>query len=454
MSRWRRLRRILGYAFGAVVLLIITAWWYWHLDTPDPFPNYELNLRRSSKGETPLRAGAAKIDITPDLPESWTDRDGDAKFSIEAGDTFGDADGDGEFDAVWIAGFDVGRPAVSVHDKLWARACVVESGDVRVGFVSLDLVGLFHSSVLRIREALSKEQDSGRPLVDYLVVASTHNHEGPDTMGLWGPDEWTSGVDREYVRRVEDAVAKAIQESVRSLETATLQVRSSQYGDGVVVHDYKRRPFVIDDTLGVLHFERSNGEGIATVVHWSCHPETLGDENLAISSDFPHWLREGVERGVPKGSNGSPPRDGRGGICLFLNGAIGGMITSLAMDLPDFESGAVISKSTKSGPGLPWSRPRSVGLHVAAEVLRRLDSEGPSFERLPLRVRARTFHVGIANPIFRLAGKLGRLDRGTFNGHLRSEVAIVDLGPGSSRDDSWRALSGSRPRQSREPGGS
>ena len=47
--------------------------------------------------------------------------------------------------------------------------------------VSVDLVGYFNNEVETIRSLIDPTQ------IDYVVVSSTHQHEGPDTLGIWGP---------------------------------------------------------------------------------------------------------------------------------------------------------------------------------------------------------------------------------------------------------------------------
>src|SRR5580765_1824289 len=75
---------------------------------------------------------------------------------------------------VYVAGFGFNRIATGVHDPLMARAVVIEHDHDRIGFLSVDVVGLFREQVLAIRKRL--------PGIRYLLVASTHNHEGPDTL--------------------------------------------------------------------------------------------------------------------------------------------------------------------------------------------------------------------------------------------------------------------------------
>jgi hypothetical protein len=80
---------------------------------------------------------------------------------------------------VYMAGFDLDRKATGVHDDLWARAAAVSDGRQRIAVVAVDLIGFFHADVLKARERLQQRVPGA-----VLVVASTHDHEGPDTMGL------------------------------------------------------------------------------------------------------------------------------------------------------------------------------------------------------------------------------------------------------------------------------
>jgi hypothetical protein len=99
--------------------------------------------------------------------------------------------------AVWIAGYGHGRQATGVHDELWSRGLVVSVGSgtqqKTVALVSLDLIGYHYPEVLKIRSAFARTHREMK--IDHLLVACTHVHEGPDTMGLWGKTQQQSGID-------------------------------------------------------------------------------------------------------------------------------------------------------------------------------------------------------------------------------------------------------------------
>ena len=60
---------------------------------------------------------------------------------------------------------------------------------------SVDVIGLFYEDVLKIRDQVKAQA----PEVSHLIVASTHVHEGPDTLGLWGPDPLHTGINGNYL---------------------------------------------------------------------------------------------------------------------------------------------------------------------------------------------------------------------------------------------------------------
>ena len=137
-----------------------------------------------------LRAGFAERDITPEIPDSWADLDGNAQFDPDI-DSWVDGNGNGEFDAVWMAGFQNNRPAQGVELPLKAVATVLDDGEQRLAIVAADTIGLMRAFVEDLRSHVPEELG-----LDYVMVHATHNHEGPDTQGLWGasplPPGWTT----------------------------------------------------------------------------------------------------------------------------------------------------------------------------------------------------------------------------------------------------------------------
>src|SRR5260221_3894238 len=119
---------------------------------------------------------------------------------------------------VFIAGFGHNRRATGVADPLFARAVVLRHGKQTIALVSIDVVGFFHANVELVRKQL--------PGFEYVLVSSTHNHEGPDTLGLWGKSPFASGVDADYMKLLEERIVKAVKAAEAELRPATATIAS------------------------------------------------------------------------------------------------------------------------------------------------------------------------------------------------------------------------------------
>lgn len=310
----------------------------------EPLP---LDMPKMKAGVTYV--GAARIDLTPEITETFTDLNGNHSFDgcldQPAGGTeacpepFDDADGDGWFDAVWIGGFGPLRPANEVHDPVEARAMVVGQDGEYLAFVALDFVGLGSPRIHAAKAAL--EADGFDP--DRLLVASSHNHQGPDTMGLWGnPYDFgdpVSGMDPAFQERVTAAIEQSVRDAASAMEPVSLHIGRLHMRDvsptlngpvfgGVnpdqrmhgMIHD-GRDPVVVSDQLLVLQGRREDGSVVATWTNWSGHPEVRGSDNNAISSDWVGVMREVIEAE-------------HGGVALHFPECLGGMQSALGGDLP------------------------------------------------------------------------------------------------------------------------
>ena len=126
-------------------------------------------------------------------------------------ETFNDLDGSGTFDAIFVAGFGNERVATGIHDPVKATALFLSKDDDYMIFVGLDLVGLMYNRVLEARQLL---EDKGFD-PSKVIIASSHNHEGPDTVGYWGnPLAKISGVNKEFQNQIAAKILKAVEAAV------------------------------------------------------------------------------------------------------------------------------------------------------------------------------------------------------------------------------------------------
>ncbi|MFK7925578.1 MAG: hypothetical protein AB8H47_26740 [Bacteroidia bacterium] len=412
MKKW--LLRIL---LLILVLLLGFGFWMNH-NLSDRFPGYKVDIDIPAGNAMPLRAGFAKVSISPELADTWIDVNQDSMYKAEDGDTYEDLNGNGEFDAAWIAGFGKHRAAKSIHDSLWARAMVIDDGHTRMAVVVIDAIGFGHDDVIRVRQQIPESTN-----LTYTTIASTHTHEAPDLVGLWGPGDLISGVDPVYQELVIRRTAEAVTEAVANLRPARLRIGEDLTGAIPLVVD-TRKPEVLDPGITVLQFlDLEADTTLGSLFAWADHPETLWSRNMQISSDFPHYVREGMERGIYQAD--SVVIEGLGGVCVYINGAIGGLMTTH----PTTPIADMFADTAYLTPS--FAKIEAQGLQLARLGLNALaDSSVTELQSASISLRAKTIDIPLDNVLFQLAAALGVLDRGMSQWmHMRTEVAAWELGP-------------------------
>ncbi len=276
-------------------------------------------------------------------PNKWNDCGYDGLCPGDPGYTEpDDGEGDGIMQGAFIAGFSAGRPAqycpeeligcdgseccVSklAHDDLKVQISVMRVGDVTVGFAALDAVGWFHTDIERIRRRISKDVD-----LDLFIMGASHSHEGPDTVGQWGPGAGiplSTGRDPKFIQKIYDETVAGVEEAIANLEPATAFAGVIDEGvEGLAFND-SRTPFIIDDNIPVVRLVRkSDGSPIATMLSVANHAEAVWASNPYLTSDYFHYVRKYVREGLDAAGE-SPALDGLGGVTVLFAGAVGGLL--------------------------------------------------------------------------------------------------------------------------------
>jgi hypothetical protein len=405
---------------AALLLFLAAAAFVWvRVRMHGPYRAYRVDTAFTSAPaaatNAPLLAGVAVRDITPDLAQfdPWQDVDGNSKFEPDKGDTWEDRNGNGAFDFVWLGGFDMNRPAQGVNDPLWARALAFRHGGVTVALVSIDCVGLTHERFIKARKLL--EARGVRP--DYVLFSSTHTHNSPDTMGIWSYRPLFSKFSEAYVDHILAQACDAVAEAVAKLAPVEATLAAVDLPPEGFVRD-SRPPLVYDRQLHAVRLTRAGtDETVATLVSWGNHPEAMGGKNPLLSSDFPHYLREAMEQGLPA-PNGMA---GFGAPCVFLQGPVGGLMTPLGLHVPD-RNGQFVH--TENGVGKTRALGENVALRAAAAL------RGPAARRMTNLVIAgvaKTVFAPIEGP-YKYPLMLGLIHPGWYDGKAKTEVAALSIG--------------------------
>ncbi|MDN5217071.1 hypothetical protein QQ020_33680 [Fulvivirgaceae bacterium BMA12] len=413
MKKW--LLRIL-----VVFLLFVAGVAIWVLrNRRDRHPDYQVDLH-IKPGQQPgrLTVGFGLQTITPTISDTWNDVNKDARYREEDGDTYNDLNNNGKFDPVWIAGFHNRKPANGIHDEVWARAMVIDDGNTRLAFVVLDAIGFMHDDVVDIRELIPEEWG-----IDYTMIASTHTHESNDLIGIWGPDEFHSGVDPQEMERLKQQTVKAIAQAIESSRPAKLLFAQDISGtDEALVKD-TRKPIVKAPGVFVMHVVDAETDAtLGTLVNWANHPEVLWSKNLLISSDFPHYIREAVEKGVV--SDTTRLKAGLGGTTIYFNGAIGGLMAPHpSIGIPDAFTDSLYFEPS-------YDKAKAIGDQIGLMALGAVENPDTVIERASISIRAKTLTMELDNPMLLLASSIGLLNRGGPGiNTLRTEVAAFKVGP-------------------------
>jgi len=371
-----------------------------------------------------LRVGVAAVKLTPcgenpdwDGPitatgvwgETYTDTNGNGRYDL--GEPFVDDPvnkdldrrSQNKYNGIYLAGFGNDRIATGCHDDLWARALVIQSPTRKVALVSVDFVGeVSHGSYYGFTKAQAMV-DPGLGL-DAIIFSSTHDHEAPDTLGLWGTDEFTDGKFPHYLQFVDREVAKAINaaaapSAMRPVNVIAGQTTPAETAElrGLQVRTGCRPPWFFDTELRALQFVGTDRQTVATLINWNTHPESLEDANTLVSGDFPHYARQYVETQL-------------GGTAVYFTGDLGAVEivgdTCVTGADPHADDGSNVFDDRSN---LGYARTQQLGELVGTAVVKLL-RDGEPLQVTGMDVAHTQYYVAGSNALFQLANMLGILD--------------------------------------------
>jgi neutral ceramidase len=201
--------------------------------------------------------------------------------------------------------------AIGVLDPLFARVIVLETGEKRLAFVSLDLGRVFAPEwIEKLRE--KAKQSCG---ISYVLIAATHTHSGPAFRDAYPPKE-----SPDWETPVLEKVSKAIEEAHRGVVEARLGTgygvvyighnRLRDNPDGSVTWFDRNLTMVptapVDPTVSVLRVDTAEGKPLAILVNYACHPVVFGPDNIQYSADYPGVMTRTVEQVFADTSEGHP----------------------------------------------------------------------------------------------------------------------------------------------------
>jgi hypothetical protein len=208
--------------------------------------------------------------------------------------------------------------ATGVDMPLTATALALRSGDQTVVIVDIDLGYLWDETAASTQRAISEL--TGIP-ASHIRLSYTHTHSGPILDRGWS--SWLgagSEMSAPYGQSLPHRIAGAAWAAVNALRPARLaggsgscrinvNRRFQRPEDGAVVVG-RNWEGAVDREVQVLRIDGTDGEPLAAVVNYACHPIIVGPDCDVITPDFPGVVKQVVEQ-----ATGAP--------CLYLQGAAG-----------------------------------------------------------------------------------------------------------------------------------
>lgn len=304
---------------------------------------------------------------------------------------------------VYMAGFGNNRAATKVHDPIMARAVVLSDGSKKIAWVCVDVVGLFLPTVEKVRAKLTG--------FDHVMVSSTHNHEGPDTLGLWGKTNFTSGVDPDYLAAVVDGCVKAVQTADKELAPAKAKVGIAAGPE--LIRD-SRLPEVKHDDIVTILFEavnaKENAAPLGLLVQWNVHPELLDSKNTEVSADHVGYTVKHL-----KAKYKCP--------VAYFTGTVGGLMTNLGLSLKN-DKGKELEDGT-------FEKTEKYGIEVG-KLAEKAVAAGKEATLVPFELRTRAVLAPVDNNLYKLAWGAGVLNRAMYvwDGSATPKEFVVAKDPG------------------------
>ena len=222
---------------------------------------------------TGLKAGIARIDITPDKP-------------------------------VTMFGYDARKDlSTGVHDPLSARVLAFEAGGKRLVLVSTDLIGFYSGTADHLRQALLSEF---RLQPSELFLTAIHNHAGP---ALTINPQRGHANNLEYTEKLKGKLIEVVRQALSGMEPVRVGL-----GVGSCPMGVNRRELRISNTgassivLGrnvygptdkevlVMKVATPGGKVKAVAFDYATHATCLGGRNYTISGDVLGLAEQFVEK--------------------------------------------------------------------------------------------------------------------------------------------------------------
>ena len=311
-----------------------------------------------------LRAGAAAVDITP-------------KLGVSLSGTI----------------MQIG-PATAIHDRLHARALVLDDGTTRSAIVTADAT-MVSEEVFDKAKALARNRTG--IAAERMLMAGTHTHAAPRMIGIG-----TTKLDEEYYALFPERIAEAVAQAAANLAPASIgwgradvpqfprnrrwflkpdAMPPNPFGgtdDQVMMHGNRNGLGVkaagpVDPELSVVMVRRDDGQPLAVLGNYSIH-YVGGYARAEVSSDYFGCFAEEMAA-VLEAEQARPPFVG-----ILTNGTSGDVASTVrGYDKMRLIARTLAQKAVALMPAMTWQTNAPLAMR---EMTLELGVRRPDAERL------------------------------------------------------------------------
>jgi hypothetical protein len=245
----------------------------------------------AAEPSTGWKAGAARIDTTPEIP-------------------------------VRMAGYaSRTSPSQGVSHPLAAKALALsDAKGTRVVLVTCDIIAFRRSFTDRVTERVRAKYGLPR---DNIVLLASHCHSGPAPSEASGPDGAAVSEDLrnnvDYTRDLESKLVEVVGSALSRMEAASVTYgvgrahfalnRREPTPRGIRLGKYPAGP--TDESVPILCVRGSGGKPVAILFGYACHNTTLRPDMMKIDADYAGYAQDRIEADNP------------GAVAMFVTGCAG-----------------------------------------------------------------------------------------------------------------------------------
>ncbi len=207
------------------------------------------------------------------------------------------------------------RPAEAIHDRIFAKALTLKTGNRKYAIITLDILGLPSN----VKSDLIKRLSGQGWNMENMMLLPSHSHGSLEmaalnsknvlnnpNLGIFQPELL------EFLLNKLELLLTDADKNYQSVKIGTI----SRLIDGL--NRNRRKDPDIDKEMIITRIDLKKGEPLAVLVNWTAHPTFLSGKDMLVSAEWPGYLQSKLQELI-----------GQGVTVMYYNGAEGDQSTIL-----------------------------------------------------------------------------------------------------------------------------